>query len=302
MAAGAGVVVACLVTAVVGVEAATGRERWVYEPPVDSFYPATPLRPGATHIAYLAADDSSVYVPAWGASVSRVDLRTGRPVWVWRSRSTGFRHGAVGASLSGDTVLVTGTSFLDRLGSRSEFWLTALSRKDGRELWRVSFPAVAPGSESRGVAVPWRGLALISAAGGRVFAIDRFTQEVVWRFAPAGTTNDTFAAPSLYGDLVYVDGGDEHVYALRAQDGAVVWRTFMSAQFLDLLVTARRVYVTNLAFLGILDRSTGRFVARLRQPGQPEFGGDGAFLTPLAAHGTQIFASVVNAAWSFDEP
>jgi outer membrane protein assembly factor BamB len=302
VAASSGVVVACLVTSVVGVDVASGRELWAYAPPIDSFYPATPLQPGTTATAYLEADDSSVYVPAWGASVSRLALGTGKPMWVWQSRSTGFRQGAVGLTLSGDTVLVTGTSYLDRVGSRSEFWIQALRRSDGRELWRVSFPASAPGSESRGHPVVWRNLVLISAAGGRVFAIDRFTHEIVWRFAPATSTNDTFAAPALYGDFVYIDGGDQHVYALRAQNGSVLWRTRMGAQFLDLLVTERRVYVTNLAFLGILERSTGRFVARLRQPGQPEFGGDGGFMTPLAARGTQIFATVLDGAWSFEEP
>jgi outer membrane protein assembly factor BamB len=295
-----GVVVACLVRGVIGVDIVTGRELWLYEPPIDSLYPATPLGPGTTAASALATDDVSVYVPAWGASLSRVDVLTGRPLWVWRPRSTGLRQGAVGVRLS-DTVLVSGWSLLNRSGGQAVIWVKGLHRSDGRELWEVRFPVDAPGAVVRGNLALWRDLVLLGSAGGRTRAINRFTQQLVWDRLSPDLTNDTNAGPVIYGDFVYVDGGDQHAYALRAEDGSIIWKTFMGAQFETFLVTARRVYVVNGAYLGILERSTGRFVARLKQPGKGEFD-ESLFASPLVARGTQIFAAVLDGAWSFEEP
>jgi outer membrane protein assembly factor BamB len=98
---------------------------------------------------------------------------------------------------------------------------------------------------------------------------------------------------------VYVDGGDSHVYALRAADGRVLWRGEFQAQtFADLLVTERRVLLPVGRFLYVLDRATGRQVAELTQPRttEPLFG------SPAAYADGGLFVTVNGAAWSFDEP
>lgn len=101
-----------------------------------------------------------------------------------------------------------------------------------------------------------------------MWAFDRFSLELVWHYEPAQPKGTTLAGPELYGDIVYTDSGDDHIIALRASDGAVLWRTPIVAQASSSLhVTAARIYVPEDSFLSILDRQTGRYVARTRQPG-----------------------------------
>lgn len=112
-AVGAGVVVAPVVRHLSGLDAATGRVLWLYQPPADSAAGGSPPLPGTLQQAVLGADDQTVFVPAWGASVSAVPFSTGTARWVWTpGRSAGdtasgvFRSGAMGTAVSGDTVFV----------------------------------------------------------------------------------------------------------------------------------------------------------------------------------------------------
>jgi outer membrane protein assembly factor BamB len=140
--AGGGVVVAAISSNVVGVEVATGRELWSYEPPPDTMLDG---RPGNVAAVELEADDSTVYIPAWGPSISAVDLRTGQARWVWGAPpGTPYRAGGEGVRLSGDTLYATVWHALNALGNRTEGWLVALDRRDGRELKRAIIPPPTP--------------------------------------------------------------------------------------------------------------------------------------------------------------
>lgn len=74
--ASAEVVVAPVVYHTVGLDAATGRELWRYEAPIDSVGGGPP-NPGTVARVRIAADDEAVYLSAWGSSVAAVELRTG---------------------------------------------------------------------------------------------------------------------------------------------------------------------------------------------------------------------------------
>src|SRR3954469_7500690 len=81
-----------------------GHEIWRYHAPLDTLNQTAP-RPGLVLRAHIAADDNTVFIPAWGASVSAVDIRTGSAKWVWRVDPTvSFRSGAEGVQLAGDTA------------------------------------------------------------------------------------------------------------------------------------------------------------------------------------------------------
>src|SRR5215208_3222517 len=67
--AGGGVVAVAADYHTAGVDAATGRLLWSYTAPADSV-DRPDAAPGYVAAARLDADDSTVYVPAWGASVS----------------------------------------------------------------------------------------------------------------------------------------------------------------------------------------------------------------------------------------
>jgi outer membrane protein assembly factor BamB len=79
-----GIVVAHTAQWVFGLDAVTGRERWRYASPPDvPAWRPNPPRPGQVVASRFDADDEAVYVGAWGASVSAVELRTAAPV-VWQ--------------------------------------------------------------------------------------------------------------------------------------------------------------------------------------------------------------------------
>src|SRR5689334_3920907 len=112
-----GVVVASLIQSTVGVNAVDGGVLWTYAAPLDTIGSNT--LPGQVQGNRLDADDQSVFIPAWGASVSAVDLKTGTVRWVWQpgpaptdtSTSGLFRSGASGVRVSGDTVYATAWHF-----------------------------------------------------------------------------------------------------------------------------------------------------------------------------------------------
>src|SRR5262249_44749088 len=57
-----------------GLNPQTGKQLWSYEAPIDSLL--SPLRPGFVAGVRVAIDRGIVYVPAWGGSLSAVDLKT----------------------------------------------------------------------------------------------------------------------------------------------------------------------------------------------------------------------------------
>jgi outer membrane protein assembly factor BamB len=300
-----GVVVAPVIAYTVGLDAVNGRELWRYKAPEDTVgVPAGYVAsPGTVWDSRIDADDQTVYIPAWGASVTALDLRTGVRRWVWQpgridgdtATSGVFRSGAVGVLVSGDTIFATMWHYENRAGGSSEAWLVAIDRLAGRELWRVRLPYegsiwTAP--------VVYQNLVIVHRLA-RTYAIDRITQKVAWEFTVPSARLSTNSGAELYGDVVYVDGGDEQIHALRAQDGSVIWNAPFPAQTnRDLLVTQRRIIFSNGYELMVLDRETGRMVARTTQPATS----DGLFSSAATFSNGLVFVTVAGAAWCFDEP
>lgn len=301
-----GVVVAPVVIDVFGLDAATGQQLWHYQPPPDTTRNTNdPPLPGEVTKSRIDADSQTVYIPAWGASVSALDLRTGAVRWVWQPGPSAsdtaisgiFRSGAGGVRVSGDTVFATVWHFLQAAGSASEVWLVALDRATGRELWRVVRGGVA-GTATQGAPVLYQNLVIFAASSGHVYAVDRASQQIVWEF-PSHGRETTLIEPALSGDTLYVDGGDQQLYALHAGEGSTIWAAPYGVDATtDMLVTPRRIIVASGMYLYVLDRATGQVVKRLEEPRVA----DGLFSSPAAASGQQIFVSVNYGEWSFDEP
>jgi outer membrane protein assembly factor BamB len=302
----AGVLVVPVVHYTVGLDAASGRELWRYEAPRDTVHGRS--NPGQVVGSEIDADDAKVYIPAWGASVSAVDVRTGTVRWVWQpGLSSGdtaaagvFRSGAAGVAVAGDTVFVTVWHNLDRLGLRSEPWLVALDAATGRELWRVVVPSYTGGVTVYGAPVVHGGRVIFTGAGGDTWAVDRATQQLAWHFAAHPTAFST-STPELYGDAIYFDAGDNHIIALSAAHGTQLWKAHVGGYAThELLVTERRVYVPWGMQMSIFDRASGRLIARVRQPGRDL---ESFIASPATTDGRgRIFVTVDDAAWSFDEP
>lgn len=286
-----------------GLDAATGVELWRYHAPLDTMYRVAP-RPGSVERARTDADESTVYVPAWGASISAVDIKTGIAKWVWRPEPTlQHRSGSMAVRLAGDTLFATMWHNLDSLGSKSEAWLLAIDKHSGREFWRFIFPRQASGTMAWTAPAVWRGLVVVSLLTGDLYAVDRNTQRIAWHvpthIPPSYSLPVALiSAPDVHGDVVYSGASDEKLRAYNARDGTQIWEA-PGGQFGDLAVSERFIYGTDGAFLYVYRRGTGEPYATLRHPRGAV---NRIFSTPPAAHKGQIFVTLSDGAWSFDEP
>lgn len=301
-----GIVVIPVAYHVTGIDALTGVERWRYTTPVDSLGLGG-RRPGYVVASHPAADSSTVYIPAWGASVSAVDLQTGAVRWVWRGDSGMTKPmGSMGVALAGDTVIATAWHFTDfnGTGNSAEAWVLGLDKTTGRELWRVVLADPRwDGTISQTPPVLWRDLAIVGLGSGDLYGIDRHTPGVRWRALSARYGNPmsvgVMAGPALSGDTVYFDRGTAELGAFRAADGTLLWSAYYGDQMQrDLLVTDRFIYAPSFKYLHIFDRFAGKRVASLEQPNQR----GGSIMGAAAAANGHIYVGVYGQAWSFDEP
>lgn len=297
----AGVIVAAVSRNFVGVDAATGTELWSYGAPPDTVGDPSG-KPASVALVVMDADDSTVYLPAWGSSLSAVDARTGVPRWVWQTPAgTQFRSGAEAARVSGDTVLMTVWHNLNAIGNSTEVWLVALDRRDGHELGKAVIPHYTFGTVVTGGIELWGNLAIVTGVGGRVWAINRDTYQQAWSYQPVQAVSTTLAGPVIYDGILYTDSGDNYAIGLRPTDGSIVWRARITSQAWNtFLVTPKRVYVPEGAFLNVIDRVSGKYVARTRQP---PLGLQGSlFATSPVNIGNMIYINIGGGVWCFEEP
>jgi outer membrane protein assembly factor BamB len=205
----------------------------------------------------------------------------------------------MGVVISGDTVFATLWHYVTRLGGASEAWLVAIDRISGEEIWRVRMPYQGAGTLVWAPPVVYRNLVIVHTLSARTYAIDRLTQKVAWQFVADSAWLTPTSGAELYGDVLYVDGGDSQIHALRPSDGTVIWNApFPTQSTTDLLATEKRIYVVNGTAVYILDRASGVTVAVAHQPGtyDPLFSSAAAFANGL------VFITVADAAWCFYEP
>jgi outer membrane protein assembly factor BamB len=295
-----GVVVVSTSYETVGLRSSTGAILWRYSAPLDTTGANQPYYAGVVLGNRLDADDANVYIPAWGASVGAVNLQTGQVQWVWQPHPVPvFRSGAEGVRISGDTLFVTAWHYVNELGGQSEPWLVTLDRRTGRELSRVVLPAYASGVLIRGAPAVSGNLVIVAPTGGREWAIDRTSGQIVWSFTPQ-TQTASVSQPEVWGDTVYHYGGDMQVYALAAVDGRVLWHTPIQGMAIaDLLATSQYLYVTNGPDLLILNRHTGQLVTQNSVP----HSADGIFgSAAVADNNGRIFITTSSGAECLQEP
>ena len=298
----AGAIVAECESEALAVDVATGQIRWRYRPPLDTTYDDLP---GVVAGSHPATDGTSVYVPAWGASVSAISAATGATRWVWNlgrlssdTAANVFRAGAGGTAVSGDTVFVTCWHWTTLRGGTSEALLVALDRDTGAELWKLLLPEKTSGGAISAPPVLVSDLAILLNQDGGLFAVRRSTGQLAWKYRSPAYRYGTIAAPVVVGDTIYASLGDEELTALRAADGVVLWSVGPLGATKDLFATDRRVYVPRDGYLNIHHRASGALIATGRVRGT-----DGAaFITSASALGDQIFITSTQGAWSFREP
>lgn len=294
-----GVVAVAIAYETVGLDGRTGAILWRYRAPLDSLGPQPPAA-GYVRGARIAASSGTVFIPAWGASVTAVHARTGAIRWTWHSPSARFRTGAVGVNVSGDTAFVGGWDFLDATGSHSVPWVMALAVSSGRLLWHTLLADYPSGGLSMNGAPALTSRHVVAAAlGGDAWGLERSNGRIAWYRAPQ-SQRATVAQAEAWDDVAYIDGGDEHLYALNAANGHELWRAlFHAGTVVDMLVTERNVYVVNGPTVTVFHRQSGQ-VARTDAPSRS--GAIEIFGSAPAADRGRVFVTVSGGAWSFDEP
>ena len=298
-----GVVIVAVRYHVSALNAVTGAKLWQYTAPLDTINDPAP-RPGFVVEARIAADDNTVFIPAWGATVSAVNVKTGQARWVWRVEpALPNRSGASGVSISGDTVFATVWHNLNQTGTQSEAWLVALDKQTGQELWRVVLPVQGSGTLIDGAPAIWRGLVIVTLASGDLFAVDRNTQRIAWHILPKigdnGLGTRLITGAKVYQDCVFANGSDQKVHAYRAADGTELWASFAGQLGRDLSVSDKFVYAANGATLYVLDRLTGAQYAAL---GHPRKSANYTYTSGPTFSNGRVFITLSDGAWSFDEP
>jgi len=305
-----GVVVAPITNYTVGLDELTGLLLWRYEAPNDAAGrpPGAPNNPGQVIRSRIDADNVNVFIPAWGASVSAVNLKTGSLQWVWTPGTMSgdtavsgvFRSGSSSIRFSGGFVFATMWHDLDRDGRTSEAWVVRLGQLTGIVFGQTLLPDQGSGAFIEGAPAVYGNVSIVNTGYARTYAIEwnPFAQ-MIWQFRAPAPTLFTPTEVEIYGDVAYLDGGDNRVYALRASDGTVIWSSPIPGGVLrDMLVTERRVIIPTNKQLYILDRQTGAQIAVVTQPNT----NDPHFLSPPAFADGLVFVAVSGAAWCFEEP
>ena len=132
-------------------------------------------------------------------------------------------------------------------------------------------------------------------------AIDPATGEVKWKFT---VPNQIFSTPAVRDGAVYFHSRDDHVYALAAADGRLLWKTPAPSPqawfsvYQDLTksspaVDAERVYVGIDRELVALERATGKVLWKAPTRGKVDS-------SPLIVGGTAYVGSDDKSFYAFD--
>lgn len=225
-----------------GLDVATGQERWRWAPADERcwmyFSPAV-----ADGVAYQAVVDPR------GAWVVALEVTTGKPLW--------HTHDPVGRNwISQGSPTVTGEHVLFATAYAN---LVCLDRWSGDVRWQRAF-----GGWTRSMPVLSAGLALLACQGDRLVAVDVNGGQPQWCHEPPEPMPDapTTATPAVVGDVIYAAFADGSVAAFDLATGAPRWRRGIGGP-----VTSSPAVSGDVLYVGCdagmfraLDRSTGEVV------------------------------------------
>jgi outer membrane protein assembly factor BamB len=152
-----------------------------------------------------------------------------------------------------------------------------------------------------------------SSADCRVHAVDTATGETRWTFF---TDAPIRFAPALWNDRLFVVSDDGHLYALRASDGAVLWkvrpgpsdRMILGNQRMvspwsarggpavvdDIVYFGAGIWPSEGVFLYAVDAATGKVIWRNTQAGEMEMGQPHGGATAKSGVAAQGYLAIAN--------
>jgi outer membrane protein assembly factor BamB len=177
--------------------------------------------------ADLAADDATVYVGLRDGRSLALAQSDGHTIWqaAIATPDWTFKGLLGGATISGDTLYVTATRYLNANAFEEAAVIVALDRQSGRELWRYQSGRIDT-SISHAAELAGPNLVFTDAYTGSVIAIDRATGVERWRQPTYGFF---FGGPVVRDDTVFAATAASRAYALDAASGRVLWTARLEA-------------------------------------------------------------------------
>jgi len=247
--------------------------------------------------AYPSADENTYYTGQAGKPiVYAIDIASGSVKWKinvgpdWQ-----FRAFVDGTAVSGDTLYVTVERWLAVNGYISSGLVVALDRNDGHQLWRYETETQTNGFQNPPV-VAGRTLVINDPIGKRFFALDRFTQQLLWHVT--SNINGSISTPVVVGIDVFVGSADSFVYDVDLLTGAIKWTQGTGGSISGTTFCQGSVFINNYSIerrdpkaggklTGYVHSNGALFTSQLATDGQRIFftGYDGAYGTKCKADG-----------------
>lgn len=208
-----GLLVASTGFMLVGLDAKTGEERWIFDLQGRSNWPSPAIVDGVLYISDVT-------------SANAIKLGD-TPEWLWKTTLGDGAASVVGdvVSVDGDYLMVTSRRPADGADPEHKaIDLHVINRADGNELYRHEIQAKG-------------GAYFVAAQNGVLFgraSVEDYKREfyfamgvdgtALWQFEPPSVEDAFFAPPAVTGDLVICSAGD-HLLGLNAATGETVWAT-----------------------------------------------------------------------------
>jgi outer membrane protein assembly factor BamB len=205
----------------------------------------------------LAADDVALYIGLRDGRSIALAQSDGHVLWeaVIATPDWTFKGLLGGTTISGDTLYVTATRFLNANSFEEAAVVVALDRQSGRELWRYQSKRIDT-SISHAAVLAGPNLVFTDAYVGSVIAIDRATGTERWRQPAYGFF---FGAPVIRGDTVFAATAASRAYALDAASGRVLWTAQLEVGATSVGVCGTELFVGDF-HVEVRSTSTGRQV------------------------------------------
>ncbi|ASD62952.1 outer membrane protein assembly factor BamB family protein [Bdellovibrio bacteriovorus] len=178
----------------------TGSLRWQFYTGVSSRgIHSTPL-----------TDEDSVYVGDYSGYLYSLNKDTGAIRWITKTGVT------IGSSpFMKDGILYVGIEL-----AKPDGYLLAISAREGKWLWTSPLIGNHPHS-SPTLGLP-QGLILMGSNTGAMQGYELKNGKAKWSFA---TGSDIKCAALIHGDRAYFSSWDGFIYAVKADSGALIWKT-----------------------------------------------------------------------------
>ncbi len=231
----------------------TGRVNWRYD--VRNPQMSRPTVSGGR--VFVTSSDDTVYA---------FDAGTGKWLWHYRRRSS-----QTASILGASAPIVDGNEVISGL---SDGYLVALSIHDGTLKWERKLHQGSKFTDVDADAVIDSGVIYIPSYDGALYAMNRQSGTVLWRF-DSGASKSV----SIEGNRLYLPSSDGKIYALQKDSSKVIWKFELDHGTPTRLVVTDRYVIAGSShqYLYVIDKNTGNGLYRFNVGHGSGFSGSPAY-------------------------